>query len=296
VIVTESVANRTRASLGTFSDSERKVARALLAAYPVAGLETVAQLAVRANVSPPTVVRFVARLGFSGYPAFQAALRHEVDEGMGSPLRQYGGQHSTPGREDLLPYAASTFVETLRATFNELPPAEFTRAVDLLCDPKRSVHVVGGRFSRVLADYLTSHLKLLRPGVSMVTHDELERLAVGADVARGPVLVALDYRRYDVATVRFAGWMDERGATVVLLTDQWLSPISRFAKVVLPARVEAPSPFDSLVPAMAVVESLVAAVSVQLGERGRSRLELIEDTRQRWGSAHPPSGYEGGNR
>jgi DNA-binding MurR/RpiR family transcriptional regulator len=294
--LTESVANRARASLGAFSDSERKVARALLAAYPVAGLETVAQLAVRASVSPPTVVRFVARLGFSGYPAFQAALRHEIDEGMGSPLRQYGEHQSTPGRDELLPYAASTFVETLRATFNELPPAEFTRAVDLLCDAKRSIHVVGGRFSRVLADYLTSHLKLLRPGVSMVTHDELERLAIGADAARGPVLVALDYRRYDVATVRFAEWMDERGATVLLLTDQWLSPISRFAKVVLPARVEAPSPFDSLVPAMAVVESLIAAVSVQLGERGRSRLELIEDTRQRWSSADVPSGYEDGKR
>jgi DNA-binding MurR/RpiR family transcriptional regulator len=294
--LTESVANRARASLGAFSDSERKVALALLAAYPVAGLETVAQLAVRASVSPPTVVRFVARLGFSGYPAFQAALRHEIDEGMGSPLRQYGEHQSTPGRDELLPYAASTFVETLRATFNELPPAEFTRAVDLLCDAKRSIHVVGGRFSRVLADYLTSHLKLLRPGVSMVTHDELERLAIGADAARGPVLVALDYRRYDVATVRFAEWMDERGATVLLLTDQWLSPISRFAKVVLPARVEAPSPFDSLVPAMAVVESLIAAVSVQLGERGRSRLELIEDTRQRWSSADVPSGYEDGKR
>ncbi|GAA1158630.1 MurR/RpiR family transcriptional regulator [Nocardioides aquiterrae] len=291
-----SVASHTRESLATFSDSERKVARALLAAYPVAGLETVAQLAARAGVSPPTVVRFVARLGYSGYPAFQEALRHEVNEGMGSPLRQYGDHPAAPDNDDLLPYAASTFVETLRATFNELPPAEFARTVELLCDAKRSVYVVGGRFSRVLADYLTSHLKLLRPGVSMVTDDELERLAVGADVARGPVLVALDYRRYDVDTVRFAQWMDERGATVVLLTDQWLSPISRVAKVVLPSRVEAPSPFDSLVPAMAVVESLVAAVSAQLGERGRSRLELIEDTRQRWGSAPAPDRYERGSR
>ena len=55
------VAEGVRAVLGDFSASERKVARSLLAAYPVAGLETVAQLAERAGVSPPTVVRFVSR-------------------------------------------------------------------------------------------------------------------------------------------------------------------------------------------------------------------------------------------
>jgi DNA-binding MurR/RpiR family transcriptional regulator len=65
---TPSVAERTRELLGSLSPGERKVARALLAAYPVAGLEAVADLAERAKVSAPTVLRFAGRLGYTSPP------------------------------------------------------------------------------------------------------------------------------------------------------------------------------------------------------------------------------------
>jgi DNA-binding MurR/RpiR family transcriptional regulator len=286
----ESVAARTRESLGVFTAGERKVARALLANYPVAGLETAAQLAARAKVSPPTVIRFVARLGFGGYPAFQQALMHEVDESIGSPLKQYAQKRGAHAGREFLPYAASAYVGALDATFAELPEAEFTRAVELICDSRRAVHLLGGRFSRVLAEYLTSHLWLLRAGVAGVPDDELGRLALLADAGKTDLLIAFDYRRYDQLNVRFATLMAERGATVVLLTDRWLSPAAEVADVVLPAGVEAPSPFDSLVPALAVVETLVATVTDRLGDEGRRRLEMVEASRERWQRRPGPEG------
>lgn len=285
----DSVADLTRQALGSFSAGERKVARALLAAYPVAGLETVAQLAKRANVSPPTVVRFVARLGYSGYPDFQRALMREVNERMGSPLEQYATQAQARLGQELLSYAESTFAGMLNDTFSELPQAEFAKAVDALSDPRRQVHLLGGRFSRVLADHLRSHLHLLRSGVSPRGQEELSQLALLADAGRSDLLVLLDFRRYDLANIRYAEALASRGATILLLTDRWMSPAAEFADVVLPARVEAPSPFDSLVPAMAVVESLVAAVAERFGEAGQARLAEIEADRRRWqGLASPP--------
>jgi DNA-binding MurR/RpiR family transcriptional regulator len=278
----ESVAALTRESLAALTVGERKVARALLANYPVAGLETVAQLASRARVSPPTVIRFVARLGFGGYPAFQRALMREVNESIGSPLKQYAQKREAQAGREFLPYAASAYVEVLDVTFAELPEAEFRRAVDIVCDPRRVVHVLGGRFSHVLAEYLTSHLHLLRAGVADVPADELGRLALIADAGKADLLIVFDYRRYDTLNVRFAKLMAERGAAIVLLTDRWLSPIADVADVVLPAGVEAPSPFDSLVPALAIVEALVAAVTDRLGDEGRRRLELVESSRERW--------------
>jgi DNA-binding MurR/RpiR family transcriptional regulator len=272
----------TRRGFGDLSTSERKVARALLSTYPVAGLETVAQLAVRANVSPPTVVRFVARLGFSGYPAFQQALMHEVDERMGSPLEQYDAQDQQRAGQALLPYAASTFIGVLNSTFAELPETEFIRAVEAICDRQKRVFLMGGRFSRVLTDYLAAHLQLLRAGVTRLPDQEPAQLSVLVDAGKSDLLLVMDYRRYDPVNVRFAELMAERGSTVLLLTDRWLSPIADVAGIVLPARVEAPSPFDSLVPAMAVVESLVAAVTERLGDGGRKRLKAIEGVQEQW--------------
>src|ERR1700739_2181486 len=67
-----------RQNLAGFTPAERKVARELLADYPRAGLETVARLAHRADVSPPSVVRLVTKLGYTGFPDFQEHLRQEV--------------------------------------------------------------------------------------------------------------------------------------------------------------------------------------------------------------------------
>ena len=266
-----------REALDRLSSSERKVGRAILANYPIAGLGTVAELAERAGVSPPTVVRFVSRLGFSGYPAFQKQLVREVHERLGSPLEQYGRDDLLPADGDLA-RAGRVFASSIAATIGELPPSEFERTVGLLSDARR-VRLVGGRFSRLLAEYLGAHLMLLRGDVQVIGGDEFSRLSVVADARRGDVIVVFDYRRYDPRIVRLAQRSAERGADLILFTDQWLSPAAEHAATVLPARVEAPSPFDSLVGALAVVETVVAAVTDRLGEAGRERLASMESMR-----------------
>src|SRR5260370_11615120 len=86
------VAELVRSRLNGLSPAERKLARVLLASYPIAGLESVARFAERAQVSPPTVTRFITKLGFSGYPEFPHAPRHEVPARLSSP--------PTPHRDD----------------------------------------------------------------------------------------------------------------------------------------------------------------------------------------------------
>lgn len=276
---TPSIAVVVRESLESFSASERKVARILLANYPIAGLETVAELAKRSNVSAPTVIRFVTRLGFAGYPSFQKALMHEVQANLGSPLAQYNRKDLSHEDEHVLAFAASTFTSGINETLSELPKTEFDAAVALLCSTRRRIHLVGGKFSGILASYLAAHLQLLRGETSEVPQDEVARLGLVADASRSDILVVFDYRRYDPDVVRFAQRMADRGCDVLLLTDSGMSPAADAAAIVLPARVEAPSPFDSLVPAMSIVESLIASVSEKLGEGGRRRIEDIEQMR-----------------
>jgi DNA-binding MurR/RpiR family transcriptional regulator len=107
----------------------------------------------------------------------------------------------------------------------------------------------------------------------------MSRAGALLDASRRDVFVIFDVRRYQPATIELARTAANAGATIVLLTDQYLSPISDIAEAVLPARVDAPSPFDSLVPAMALVESLVAGVSDKLGPAARKRIRRLEALR-----------------
>ena len=275
-----SIAEHVRALVGELTSQERKAAQVLLTNYPTAGLAPVAEFAERARVSAPTVLRFVAKLGFLGYPDFQRQLREELEAQLGSPLskpaRRTGPR--SPQRPFIDPFVEAA-VANLQGTFRNLPEDDFAAIVELLCDRRRSVHLLGGRFTDALARYLAAHLSLLRPDVRHVPSGIgvwRDRLL---DIRRRDALIVFDIRRYQEDVVSFARGAAARGAEIVLVTDQWISPLSRQAKHVLACRVAAPSRWDSTVALLAVVEALTAATTERLGEFARKRIEELEKLR-----------------
>lgn len=272
------LADRIRHQLGELSPAERRVGRVLLADYPTAGFETVATVAERAGVSAPTVLRFVGRFGYRGFPDFQAGLRAELEERSASPLSLYEAADRTagaPGAEDndLLSQGRRIFTAALAQTYDELPPHDLERAIELLADPKRRITLSGGRFTHHLAQYLALHLMQLRKDVTVLPERAVERTAAVAGWGRRDVLVVFDYRRYEPDKTALAELLKERGGRVVLFTDTWLSPAAAHCEVVLSAQVAAPSPYDSLVPTLAVIETVVAGLVRTLGEEAHLRLK-----------------------
>ncbi|MET7762835.1 MurR/RpiR family transcriptional regulator [Streptomyces sp. NPDC005393] len=270
------VAERIRRIQGALSPGERKIARALMARYPAAGLESTSGLASRAGVSPPTVVRFVARLGFDGYRQFQQSLRDEVQARRASPLTLTPLINDASSGSDIAAATEQVGRAALSQTFAALPDQEFDRAVNLVCDPAKRICSFGGRFSHLLAQYLDLHLRLLRPGT--VVHQQGPRRDAGflVDLGQRDVCVVFDFRRYQRDTVELARFAHGRKARIVLVTDPWLSPIAEFADVVLPTRVESPSPFDSILAPTALVEALVAAVHARLGASAAERMTAAD--------------------
>lgn len=276
-----SVSERVRRSLGELSRSERKVARALLSGPPTIGLESVSQLAARAEVSGPTVSRFVARLGFDNYAGFQQALRDDLSARVLSPVEVYRSHLATSDHTPL-GLAASALAEAVTATLAQLSPHDFERAVSLLASERHRVLVTGGWTSHLLAAMFTSLIRPFRSGVLHVPSLAAERAAALADLGRGDVVVLFDFRRYELDTFEFARLARDRGGRLVLLTDPWLSPIADLADAVLPAQVDGPSPFESLTPTVALVETLVTDVALRLGDAGTARLNRYGSIAEEW--------------
>jgi len=265
------VAERLRHRLAELTPAERKVAQALMADYPVAGLEPVARLAAAAGVSPPTVVRLVAKLAFGNYAEFQHSLKAEVSARLSSPLEMHA-ERSGGTSVDALRRTERLLCDGISSSLGTLPPAEFENAVALLAEPRRSVTMLGGRFSSMLAEYLAAHLRILRPRVRFVPAAGADRATCVLDLGRRDVLVAFDYRRYQRDTVRLAVTAKKQGAMVIAFTDPYLSPLSAHADVILTSSVASPSPFDALTPAVALAEAVIAALVDRLGDAPRARM------------------------
>ena len=133
-----SLAELVRDTLTDLTRSERRVAQTLLANYPLQGLETVAQFAEQAGVSAPSVLRFVARIGFASYADFQRRLKEEVEARLQSPLAK---TESATADADLRGQPHQAFAQAVAdnvlGTFRHLPADELEAVAALIADGNR---------------------------------------------------------------------------------------------------------------------------------------------------------------
>ncbi|MCB1377990.1 MAG: MurR/RpiR family transcriptional regulator [Alphaproteobacteria bacterium] len=266
----------------SFSNSELKVVRVMLANYPAAGLTTVSKLAKQAAVSDPTALRLAVKLGYDGFADMQDALLAEVEAHMRSPLTLAAGGGTRPAPRAKPNVYQSFLDETLAqcsAVAKETATADYERAITLLTDRRRNILCRGGRFSRFVAGILQRCLHHLRDGTALLDGTAADIVDELAAIGRRHVLAVFDYRRYQTDVVDFARQAKARGCAIILFTDNWRSPIAAFADVVLTAPTATASPFDTLVTPLIQVEAVVAGAAHRLGADWRARAALLEEVR-----------------
>jgi DNA-binding MurR/RpiR family transcriptional regulator len=259
--------------------AEKKVARSLLADYPSAGLASAAALAKAAGTSTPTVLRLVSRLGMGGYPEFQEQLRREVTERMTSPVSRAAGRLGSDGDETLFQRSVAQRVALVERLAESVPPSEFEAAVALLATPCRNVVISGGYFSRHMAQILTKQLDQLIPNVRYAAEPLGQDVGTYLGLGRDSAVVIFDLRRYELPAKQVAALAKQRGASVVVITDEGLSPAADEADVVLPIAVDG-TPFDSFAALLVLVESVVEGVFRRRGNAALDRMRQWEESIQ----------------
>jgi DNA-binding MurR/RpiR family transcriptional regulator len=270
------IAERLRLQAARLTPSENALVACLLSDYPVPGLASMPEFARRARVSTPTVLRMAKKLGFAGFPAFQKALREEVAEQLKTPIAKHDRWSSeAPDAHILNRFGAAVF-DNLRASIKLLDHREFDALAGAIAGCKGSIHVIGGRITKTIAEYLFTHLHMVRPGVSLVPPTPGLWPQYLLNMAAGDILVMFDVRRYDPMALDLARAAKQAGAKIVLVTDQWTSPIAGIAAYTVPLRIEAPSSWDSNIVPLFIVEALIAAVANLRWPETKKRIGMLE--------------------
>ncbi|TWG53931.1 MULTISPECIES: MurR/RpiR family transcriptional regulator [unclassified Aminobacter] len=254
---------------------ERRAAQVLIANYPMTGLKTVAEFSAQAGVSSPTILRLVSRLGFQNYAEFQARLQDELAAQLQSPLSR-----ATQGApdDDAPPFLAAV-IQNLHETYRHFSEKQMAAIVRTLTNTRGKVFLIGGRFTDPLAAYMASHLAIIRPGVLHLTGQESNWRDRLLDMGKNDVVVIFDIRRYQESLLRLAEAANKRGTQVVLFTDQWLSPVTRFARHVVAGRTAVPSAWDSSASLFVVAEMLIAEITRRLENESAQRIREMENLR-----------------
>lgn len=276
----ETVATRTNCALSTLSRAERRVGRALLADYPSAGLASAARLAERAEVSPPTVLRFAQSLGYEGFADLQVALRAELTAQSNGPITRLPSAPTADGLLDRLLQQADAQNARTGETLAQLPGAALEAAVALLANTSRALYLHGGRFSHLLAMHLAMHLEQLRPGVRLLADPYGRDLGSMIELTRRDVVLLFDFHRYQRSAADLAARVHRAGATVLLITDDLACPVAPEAEVVLAASSTVDTAYQSMAAGFLLTELLIPLVMDAIGESARTRMALWEDQRR----------------
>ncbi|AXI41973.1 MurR/RpiR family transcriptional regulator [Sulfitobacter sp. SK011] len=271
------IADRIQSGLDNLTRAERQLAHSILENYPASGLGPLSALAKDADVSGPTVLRMVQKLGFKGYPDFQAALREELRAKARNPIAKHDTWTEGAPSGHVLNRITDAVIDNIRHSLAQIEPAAFDDACALISETDRTVYIVGGRISHTIAEYLYLHMQVIRPGVIHVQSTSNTWPHYLLDLEEGDVVVIFDVRRYENNTLKLAEMAHAKGAKIILFTDQWRSPIHALSDICFSSRIVVPSAWDSAVMPMLLIETMISAVQDLCWSDTRTRMEALED-------------------
>lgn len=269
------VRDRIKQKQAQLTDAERRLTAVLMEEHLVAGLQSITKLAERAEVSTPTVIRLARKLGFSGFPDLQSAIRMEIAARMKAPLAKLQPPDPQDTKDHIISRFAMAASRNINATLDRLDTDAFDKAADMMADPHRSLHVMGGRITRSNAHYFFNHLQIIRPDVRLLDSSPSVWPQSLLDMTASSTLIVFDIRRYEKELEKLVAAAVRQGAAVVLFTDQWGSPIEKHASFCFRAMVEAPSSWDSTLAISFLTEAFIAAI--QHRNPSDDRLKALEE-------------------
>ncbi|WP_080717257.1 MurR/RpiR family transcriptional regulator [Vibrio nigripulchritudo] len=270
------VAERIKEGFATLTRAERQLANVMLENYPASSLGTVVSLSEAAKVSTPTVVRLAKKLGFGGFPEMQRSIHEEIGDTLKSPIEKHDSIPSIDEKSHLLDRFADAVVNNIRQTVTQIDEKTFNDVVDVLSDQNRSLYIVGGRISHSIAEYMFTHMQVIRANVTMVEPNANSWSHYVINMKPGDTLVVFDIRRYENDILTLAEIARSREVNLILFTDQWGSPVVKLAQHVFHARIEAPSAWDSTVAITFLVEALVEAIQSATWSETSNRMKDLE--------------------
>jgi RpiR family carbohydrate utilization transcriptional regulator len=262
---------RIRAAAAGLPPAEARVARLVLDDARAFVHQPVAELAARAQVSKPTVVRFCRSVGYDGLADFKLKLAGAVGDGVPFVHRSVA-ESDRPA--DVIVKVVDNAVSVLLQFREAATRQSFERAIDALTEAGRHGRRIGfygvGNSGIVAAD---AQHKFFRLGVhAEAISDGHVQLMCATMLAAGDVAVFFSNSGRSRDLIEVAEIARTKGATLVAITSS-TSPLARLAlqppHILLaadhPEDADRYSPMAGRLLHLTVVDILVTGVALALG-------------------------------
>jgi len=228
-------------------------------------LETVVVIAERAGVPPSALIRFAQALGYTGFREMQRVFQAPLASRSPSYAERVRGlaldraeQEQQEGPHHFLARFCAASAVALEHIQEVLTPEQLGQAVELLAEANQ-VYVVAQRRSFPVAAYLAYAL----PHSEKPTH-LLDGLGGQVrSIQPDDALIAISFSPYARETAAIVERAAGRGASVIVISDSMVSPISRFASVFFEIKDAEVQGFRSLTASLCLAQTLAVGLAMR---------------------------------
>ncbi|MDF2680255.1 MAG: MurR/RpiR family transcriptional regulator [Brevibacillus sp.] len=276
----EDVQERIRKYFPQLTNQQKLAAKFILEEPKEVALHPAKVVGALSGTSETTIIRLCYALSYSGYSELQNELRRSLidrppQEQTLSHLRDAADE--LQGQEDLIAFHMEQDFATIQQTLTDLGKEKLERAVAAILAAKQIV-VVGFRSSHAPAHWLAFALNVVKGNVHLYNGPIDDANYLLTQLNSSCLVIAFSFPRYVNETIQFAQAAKEKGAVVLGITDNELSPLGPIADQLLKVTVPAPTVLVGMAALFSLLNTLVSGVVAADREQVQERLDQYEKT------------------
>ncbi|MBO1511295.1 MurR/RpiR family transcriptional regulator [Metabacillus bambusae] len=256
---------------------QRQLCDYILKNHQSIGLITIKELSSNAKVGISTVMRTINALGYENFNDLRKDIYDESVPSVSkwtlknslTDIQNEGGKSST------LVQTWKESVNLLNKSLDSNLMENFEEAIDVILKSSY-INVLGTRPYKATALYFEQLLGEFYPRIRQLSHDTEVIYDRILQLEKDEILVVFAFEPYTNRIIEAVKVTYELGNSIILITDHISCPIISYASVTL--KVEVSKKQFSVIPIIALIDSLVIEIGKRTSEESIKKLKRLEKT------------------
>ena len=235
---------------------------------------SITEIANKINVSEASLVRYSKNLGYNGFSEFKLALVDYYKSNFSILEKINKTIEDLPRNQFRFSDLIQKEIDSLILTKNSVDNDSFEEIVKEICKAN-TIFIIGNDLNISVVNDLglrLSRFKLKTVEASLSARNIFEKLLL---ITPKDVIVIFDFYRPSVDFTKLLEYIDSKKASIILITDSFVPPMIRLAKMYIYINRNSNEMLNSQVVPMAISNALVSEISKCLGDDVKGALEEL---------------------
>ncbi|MEC0304491.1 MurR/RpiR family transcriptional regulator [Terribacillus saccharophilus] len=257
------------------TEAQRRIADYVVQHPMEVAFLTVDKLASTVGTSTATIMRFSAAVGYSGFSELQkelqASMKHKA-----APQTRLEANLKDANKSELLQQHVELQYNNIQYSLDNISDSTLQEIIkkiaasdNILCTSVRSGRPVG--------EYIAFGVNRILGNCKYIDADKSEWVDESISLTSSDLIIAVSYPRYAERIANMLEVAKSCGAEIILITDSYSSPMTKYADFILPCSSASAASHNSIVSAIFIVDYILSALAINYPERTKPRLDKINE-------------------